>query len=76
MRMYSAYIPNHHVNLVFIATDISEDMIKYANENNTNEKRIKFEVLDMETKNLPEKYVSTFDYVFSFHSVHWCKDIR
>jgi len=56
--------------------DISEDMIKYANENNTNKKRIKFEVLDMETKNLPEKYVSKFDYIFSFHAIHWCKDIR
>ncbi|XP_012227039.1 juvenile hormone acid O-methyltransferase-like [Linepithema humile] len=58
-----------------IGTDISQDMIDYANEQ-YNDKQLKFEVLDIQTKNLPKKYISEFDHIFSFHALHWCKDIR
>ncbi|XP_050458199.1 juvenile hormone acid O-methyltransferase-like isoform X1 [Cataglyphis hispanica] len=62
-------------NAVIIGTDISKDMIEYAKKNNSNE-RLKFEVLDIQTKNLPEKYISGFDHIFSFHALNWCYDIR
>ncbi|XP_067212840.1 juvenile hormone acid O-methyltransferase-like [Linepithema humile] len=63
-------------NAVIIGTDISQSMIEYANMTYSDEKRLGFEVLDTQTKNLPEKYVSEFDHIFSFHTLHWCKDIR
>ncbi|XP_039307259.1 juvenile hormone acid O-methyltransferase isoform X3 [Solenopsis invicta] len=59
-----------------IGTDISEKMIKYANVTSSDEKRVQFEVLDIETKNLPKKYITEFEHVFSFHALHWCCDIR
>jgi len=61
----------HHVG-----TDVSQKMIEYANTTYNDKKQIGFEVLDIETKNLPEKYISEFDHIFSFHVFHLCKDIQ
>ncbi|XP_032684967.1 juvenile hormone acid O-methyltransferase-like [Odontomachus brunneus] len=61
---------------VMIGTDISEDMIQYANEKYGDNVRTAFEVLDVQTKFLPKEYVSEFDHIFSFHALHWCSDIR
>nr|XP_012233086.1 PREDICTED: uncharacterized methyltransferase-like protein SPBC21C3.07c [Linepithema humile] len=63
-------------NAVIIGTDILQSMIEYANMTYSDEKRLGFEVLDIQTKNLPEKYVLEFNHIFSFHTLHWCKDIR
>ncbi|KAL6430555.1 hypothetical protein ACFW04_007855 [Cataglyphis niger] len=68
-------LPALNPNAVIVGTDISKDMIEYAKKNNSNE-RLKFEVLDIQTKNLPEKYISGFDHIFSFHALNWCCDIR
>lgn len=57
-------------------TDISESMIEYAKEKYTVKNRLKFEVLDIQTKKLPTQYISEFDHMFSFHALHWCSDIR
>lgn len=51
-------------------------MIKYANETFSDKKQLQFEILDIETKNLPKKYISEFDHIFSFQTLHWCRDIR
>ncbi|XP_011878401.1 PREDICTED: uncharacterized protein LOC105567817 isoform X1 [Vollenhovia emeryi] len=59
-----------------IGVDISEHMVKYANEKYNDEKRLQFEVLNAETKSLPKKYISEFDHIFSFRSLNWCSDIR
>ncbi|XP_025269751.1 juvenile hormone acid O-methyltransferase-like [Camponotus floridanus] len=69
-------LPALNSNAVIIGTDISENMIKFAKKTYSNEKQLKFEVLDIQTKNLPEKYISEFDHIFSFHTLHWCYDIR
>lgn len=57
-------------------TDIVENMIEYANQVHGDKKRLAFEVLDVETKNLPKNYISEFDHIFSFHTLHWCGNIR
>ncbi|XP_011685176.1 PREDICTED: NADH dehydrogenase [ubiquinone] 1 alpha subcomplex assembly factor 5-like [Wasmannia auropunctata] len=62
-------------NAQLIGTDISESMIKYANET-FSEKRLQYEVLDIVIKNLPKKYISEFEHIFSFYTLHWCSDIR
>ncbi|XP_011706064.1 PREDICTED: uncharacterized protein LOC105461267, partial [Wasmannia auropunctata] len=49
-------------NAQLIGTDISESMIKYANET-FSDKRLQYEVLDIGTKNLPKKYISEFEHV-------------
>ncbi|CAL1689760.1 unnamed protein product [Lasius platythorax] len=59
-----------------IGTDIMENMIEYANKTYGDKERLEFEVLDIQTKNLPEKYISEFDHIFSFHALQWCSDIR
>lgn len=51
-------------------------MIRHAKKLHADEQRLKFEVLDIETKHLPEKYVSDYDHVFTFHALHWCIDMR
>ncbi|XP_077277072.1 juvenile hormone acid O-methyltransferase-like [Temnothorax americanus] len=63
-------------SIQFLSTDISESMIKYANKTFNDKKRLHFEVLDIQTKNLPEKYISEFNHIFSFHTLQWCNDIR
>lgn len=63
-------------NATIIGIDIMEKMVKYANETYGDGKRLKFEVLDIQTKSLPEKYISKFDHIFSFHTLQWCNDIR
>jgi len=57
-------------------TDISQDMIEYAKEHYSIKGRLEFEVLDIQTKELPKKYVSEFDHMFSFYTFDWCNDIR
>ncbi|XP_032688166.1 juvenile hormone acid O-methyltransferase-like [Odontomachus brunneus] len=69
-------LPALHPNAVVIGTDISEDMIKYAKELHANEERLEFEILDIQTKHLPEKHISAYDHVFTFHVLHWCADMR
>ncbi|TGZ48754.1 Uncharacterized protein DBV15_06800 [Temnothorax longispinosus] len=69
-------LPNLSLDAQIIGTDISDSMIKYANKTFKDEKRLHFEVLDIQTKNLPKKYISEFNHIFLFHSLHWCNDIR
>ncbi|XP_072747976.1 juvenile hormone acid O-methyltransferase-like [Anoplolepis gracilipes] len=68
-------LPALNPNAVMIGTDISENMIEFAEKAYGNEK-LKFEVLDIQTTSLPEKYISKFDHIFSFYALHWCYDIR
>ncbi|XP_011685177.1 PREDICTED: uncharacterized protein LOC105448353 [Wasmannia auropunctata] len=69
-------LPAIDSNAQIIGTDILESMIKYANETFSDEKRLQYEVLDIVIKNLPKKYISEFDHVFSFHTLQLCSDIR
>jgi len=50
-------------------------MIEYAQQT-YKEEQLEFEVLDIQTKNLPNKYISNFDNIFSFYTLHWCNDIQ
>ncbi|XP_032666105.1 juvenile hormone acid O-methyltransferase-like [Odontomachus brunneus] len=69
-------LPALNPKAVITGVDLSEDMIKHAIQAHSDEKRIEFYILDIEIKNLPEKYISKYDHVFSFYSLHWCNDIR
>ncbi|XP_011699664.1 PREDICTED: uncharacterized protein LOC105456975 [Wasmannia auropunctata] len=69
-------LPTLDPNATIIGTDISVTMIEYAKKAYGDNKRLEFETLDIQTKNLPEKYISKFNHIFSFHTLHWCNDIR
>ncbi|EFN68634.1 Trans-aconitate 2-methyltransferase [Camponotus floridanus] len=69
-------LPALNPNAVIMGTDISENMIEFAKKTYSNEKQLKFEVLDIQTKNLPEKYISEFDHIFSFHALNFCYNFR
>ncbi|XP_014467224.1 PREDICTED: serine protease hepsin-like [Dinoponera quadriceps] len=69
-------LPSLDKSAVMIGTDILKDMVKYANEKYSEDARIVFEVLDVQTKCLPTKYISEFNNIFSFHALNWCSNIR
>ncbi|XP_011641386.1 juvenile hormone acid O-methyltransferase-like [Pogonomyrmex barbatus] len=70
------FLPALNPNAVVIGTDISESMIEYANKMSSVKNRLKYEILDIQTKQLPNQYISEFDHIFSVHTLHWCNDIR
>ncbi|XP_011136436.2 juvenile hormone acid O-methyltransferase-like [Harpegnathos saltator] len=61
---------------VVTGTDISDSMITHAKKVYGDEIRLKFDLLDIETKDLPKKYISEYDHVFTFYVLHWCPNIR
>ncbi|KAK4873193.1 hypothetical protein RN001_015222 [Aquatica leii] len=57
-----------------VGIDVTEKTIKFANATYGNEK-LSFEVLNIGNV-VPEKYISFFDYVFSFSALQWIRDQR
>ncbi|KAF5290679.1 hypothetical protein FQR65_LT01969 [Abscondita terminalis] len=57
-----------------IGCDISEEMINFANTTYGNE-QLSFKVIDL-SREVPEEFVSNFDYVFSFWTFHWVQNQR
>ncbi|EFN75088.1 hypothetical protein EAI_08269 [Harpegnathos saltator] len=51
-------------------------MITHAKKVYGDEIRLNFDILDIETKELPKKYISQYDHAFAFYVLHWCQDIR
>ncbi|XP_020278712.1 juvenile hormone acid O-methyltransferase-like isoform X2 [Pseudomyrmex gracilis] len=72
----SLLLPNLHPHATLIGTDIDEDMIEFANKNYRVERHLTFEVMDIQTKRLPDKYVCEFNHIFSFNTLQWCTDIQ
>lgn len=68
--LYSYFPPNIEKLVGF---DISTEMVEYARLHNRNPK-ISYELLDIETEELPEKFKGYFDHVFSFICLHWVVD--
>ncbi|XP_012262171.2 juvenile hormone acid O-methyltransferase-like [Athalia rosae] len=69
-------LPKFNSRAQAVCTDISEAMIKFCREKYGDNERLSFEKLDIQTKNLPERFVGRFDYVSSFYCLHWCWDLR
>ncbi|XP_070172094.1 juvenile hormone acid O-methyltransferase-like [Polyergus mexicanus] len=69
-------LPFLNPNVTMIGTDIMEEMVEHANKTYGDKERLKFEALDIQTKKLPEKYISEFDHIFSFHALQWCNDVH
>ncbi|XP_024878653.1 juvenile hormone acid O-methyltransferase-like isoform X1 [Temnothorax curvispinosus] len=69
-------LPVLNRDAVMIGTDVSESMVEYANRIHGVDGVLEFETLDIQTRDLPEKYVAEFDHVFSFPVLHFCNDVR
>ncbi|XP_011139119.3 juvenile hormone acid O-methyltransferase-like isoform X1 [Harpegnathos saltator] len=69
-------LPALDAKAVITGTDISESMITHAKKVYGDEIRLNFDILDIETKELPKKYISQYNHAFTFHVLHWCQDIR
>ncbi|KAK0170944.1 hypothetical protein PV328_008720 [Microctonus aethiopoides] len=59
-----------------IGVDISNSMIKKAQENHNNEKRLKFFPLNIETDCFPITEIEKYDSAVSFYCLHWCQNMR
>ncbi|KYQ55992.1 hypothetical protein ALC60_05108 [Trachymyrmex zeteki] len=69
-------LPALNQDAMMIGTDASENMVEYANMTHGIDGKLRFETLDIQTKDLPEKYIAEFDHVFSCPTLHFCNDIR
>ncbi|KYN20793.1 PREDICTED: juvenile hormone acid O-methyltransferase-like [Trachymyrmex cornetzi] len=58
-----------------VGVDVSETMVNYANQKYSDEKRLSFDILDIETSELPSDQIEQYDNVVSFYCLHWCNDI-
>ncbi|XP_011058225.1 PREDICTED: uncharacterized protein LOC105148283 [Acromyrmex echinatior] len=58
-------------------TDASEKMVEYANRTHAIDEVLRdFETLNIQTKDLPEKYIAELDVIHPFPVLHFCNDIR
>lgn len=55
--------------------DISQAMVNYARMKYSDDKRLSYIVLDIETSELPSDQVEQYNNVVSFYCLHWCNDI-
>ncbi|XP_063927518.1 juvenile hormone acid O-methyltransferase-like [Zophobas morio] len=59
-----------------VALDINPDMLFIAESKCRQNEKIEFVCLDIATKNLPSRFQSDFDHIFSFYCLHWVADQR
>lgn len=64
-----------YVDCNVTGVDISHKMVNYANECHQNEK-LHFHVLNIEAKELPQKFCGEFHHIVSFWCLHWINDQR
>lgn len=56
--------------------DVSKNMIDCARTINTGEKRLTFELMNIETNDLPQENIERFDNGFSFFCLQWVQDMK
>ncbi|XP_063927789.1 juvenile hormone acid O-methyltransferase-like [Zophobas morio] len=59
-----------------VALDINPDMLLLAESKSRQNEKIEFVCLDIATKNLPPRFHSDFDHIFSFYCLHWVAEQR
>lgn len=62
--------------MFLLGMDISRPMIEYAKNMYHDEKRLSFQLLDIETMDLPKDTFDQFNNVLSFYCLHWCQNFR
>lgn len=62
--------------MFLLGMDISRPMIEYAKNMYHDEERLSFQLLDIETMDLPKDTFDQFNNVLSFYCLHWCQNFR
>ena len=66
-------LPRQYEN--FIITDVCPEMVKFSkNKYSIAFPKTKYDVLDIETNNLPNNYIGQFDSLTCFYCLMWIKD--
>jgi len=68
-------IPFTKTFYVSTGADISQTMVNYARQKYSDEKRLSYIVLDIETSELPNDQIEKYDNVISMYCLHWCNDM-
>nr|XP_033336742.1 juvenile hormone acid O-methyltransferase isoform X1 [Megalopta genalis]XP_033336743.1 juvenile hormone acid O-methyltransferase isoform X1 [Megalopta genalis]XP_033336744.1 juvenile hormone acid O-methyltransferase isoform X1 [Megalopta genalis]XP_033336745.1 juvenile hormone acid O-methyltransferase isoform X1 [Megalopta genalis]XP_033336746.1 juvenile hormone acid O-methyltransferase isoform X1 [Megalopta genalis]XP_033336747.1 juvenile hormone acid O-methyltransferase isoform X1 [Megalo len=67
-------LPRLAAEAELVGADISKEMVEYAREKCSDEKRLSFICLDVQTGDLPNELVAQFSNAFSFFCLHWCEN--
>lgn len=62
--------------MFLLGMDISKPMIEYAKKTYQDDERLSFQLLDIETMDLPKDTLDQFNNVLSFYCLHWCQNFR
>lgn len=73
--LFELVLPKIPINTKAVGVDISKEMIKYANENYSNE-YLKFFKVDIEDSKLSPLQPSSFNFITSFYALHWIQNQR
>lgn len=73
--LFELVLPKIPINTKVVGVDISKEMIKYANENYSNE-YLKFFKVDIEDSKLSPLQPSMFNFITSFYALHWIQNQR
>ncbi|KAL6417021.1 hypothetical protein ACFW04_014731 [Cataglyphis niger] len=60
-------------NNIFLSSHDPNKTVEYANKTSDDKKQFKFEVLDIETKKLPDEY--SFQNLIIYSHLHWCSQM-
>ncbi|XP_031369307.1 juvenile hormone acid O-methyltransferase [Apis dorsata] len=69
-------LPNLSPEAKLVGMDISKPMIEYAKKMYHDDERLSFQLLDIETMDLPKDTFDQFNNVLSFYCLHWCQNFR
>lgn len=74
--LFELVLPKIPINTKVVGVDISKEMIKYANENYSNE-YLKFFKVDIEDSKLNSPLQpNSFNFITSFYALHWIQNQR
>lgn len=73
LEVLEPLLPKYYTEI--IGTDISNEMITFC-KNLKRDRRISFEILDIETQEIPQKFQNNFDFLFSCFVLHYIRDLR
>ncbi|XP_014213273.1 juvenile hormone acid O-methyltransferase-like [Copidosoma floridanum] len=69
-------MPRMPADVHIVGADISKEMVKFAKQTHSDEKRLSFIELDVEAEKIPKELICAFDNAVSFYCLHWCQKMN
>ncbi|XP_048505822.1 juvenile hormone acid O-methyltransferase-like [Athalia rosae] len=74
--MIDIVLPKMNPNTKIFCSDISDAMLDFNKaQYGYHERILAFEKLDIQTSDLPNKFIGQFDYITSFYCLQWCQNL-